>query len=325
MVEVRLHGELAAQFGRVWNLDIETPAEAVRAIECGKPGFVRKILELDKRGMVFRVRSKDHDYNNDDVGMRLGSVKRIDIIPLVCGAQAGLRFVAGLVLVIVGGVVTAYSGGSASPAGAALYSAGVSLMLGAIVEWLTPVPKRSDFENQRARSWTLDGAGSTVDQGSAVPVIYGEVLTSGLTISAGLAAVQVNVSGSLTPAVTVLGRLEHNAQLWGGAGLFTFNIPLSAGIFNLSEPYTFTWSITTPFASPVSAQIVDAGKATCKLVLVYSLSAAPSSIADQGVVQIAMTGIETSTSSGSAPQTVNVNASATIKIVVDAVELPSGG
>lgn len=200
MVEVRLHGELAKDFGKVWHLDINSPAEAVKAIEANCAGFMRRIMDLSRKGMVFRVRTKDHDYSSEDVHLRVGSMKRVDIIPIIVGASAGVRFVVGAVLIAVGFFLP-------SPATPYLYSAGISLMLGSVVEWLTPIPKKSE-QPGGLDSWSISGAASTVDQGYPVPVIYGEVLAGGYTVSASISASET-VNTSAAAPTTSIGGEDH--------------------------------------------------------------------------------------------------------------------
>ena len=101
MVEVRLHGALGKQFGTIWNLDIATPGEAVAAIDSNFPGFRKAITDLSRTGHCFRVRTKTHDYNDSDIGVSLGASSRLDIIPIVTGASAGVRFVSAFVLAAI--------------------------------------------------------------------------------------------------------------------------------------------------------------------------------------------------------------------------------
>lgn len=308
-----MHGPLAREFGAVWNLDIASPAEVVRAIECGRPGFTRRILDLDQRGMVFRVRTSTHEYGDDDLTLGFGSNKQLDIIPVVRGASAGIRFVVGAVLVVASFAV--------APATAPyLLGTGASLMLGAVAEWLAPVPKPGDFK-KNVPSWTLDGASNLVDQGLPVPVIYGEVLTGGYTISAGLAAVQVSPTGALAPAVTIGGRLDNAMDILG-TGVATLVIPLSASPINLVEPYGFSWSISG-FTGAAARRLVDLNKATLKLELDYDITTEGEGLSDTGSVTVLMTGIETSSSSGANPQTVTVQATENMTITVGSMLTPA--
>lgn len=244
MVEVRLHGPLA-QFGKVWNLEIETPAEAIRLIRVNTKGFLRKIKELSDQGMVFRLRTNTHDLSEDELECKTSKMTRLDIIPVVAGANAGLRFIVGAVLVAVGVI---YQQPWA-------ISMGASLMLGSVVEWLTPVPSQKDYNSPEGKqSWTISGPGNTVEQGYPVPVIYGTVLTGGYVVSAGMSVAEAT-DGTLVPSVSLGGRLSDAIN--GGwrsfeeAMTFYYTFNVTARVANLSSPLSYTWS-HTGFANAVS-------------------------------------------------------------------------
>jgi predicted phage tail protein len=265
LVEIRLHGELARDFGKVWHLAIDSAREAIMAIEANMPGIRAKVMELAGRGLVFRVRSKNHDYAEDDIDMRLGSVKRIDIIPLVRGASAGVRFVVGAVLAIVG--VFTYN--------PYLVSMGVSLMLGSVVEWLTPKPKKADVTESK-NSWTLSGATNNVDQGQPVPVIYGEVLAPGYTISAALSAAQVSPAGSLGPDIAIGGSYDQAVYPIAGQ-LTTVKLQFSVGAFNITDPMTYSWTVSG-FSSAQAVRVTGTNAATVYIeldIVIASFPAAP--------------------------------------------------
>lgn len=277
MVEIRLHGALAREFGRVWILDIATVQEAVQAIDANIKGFRRRIIDLADKGMVFRVRSKHHDYDNDDVHTQLGSIERVDIIPVIVGANANVRFVVGAVLAVVG---YAY----AQPY---LISAGVGLMLGSVVEWLTPSIKREDNSNKALQSWSVSGPTNTVDQGLPVPVIYGEVLTGAYAISGGISASQL-VNGAVT-AQCLIGGTSEFADMTGGGGSFTSSVKLSVGVFNLSEPFTYSWSYTG-FIGASAVRLTGAATPVIELQVDFSGLAGNTVTTYTGTVSVTVTG-----------------------------------
>ena len=297
MVEVRLHGALAAQFGQRWELDIASPAEAVQAIEAGRPGFKKAILDLAAKGMVFRVRSKTHDYNNDDVAVNLGRTRRIDIIPVVEGASAALRFVIGAVLVVAGLFFQ-------QPW---MVSVGAGMMIGSVAEWLTPKVKKEDMKDG-LKSWSISGPVDTADQGMPINVIYGEVLTTGYPISAGITIAET-VAGADNPSVEIGGRFD----LWAapGNGLpVTIVVALSASPVGLLEPFTYTWSYTG-FATATAIRFVDSTGASMRLELDYPGSAIY--LGDTGSVSVSLLGKkgngEDGTSTVSSTETINFNIS----------------
>jgi len=239
MVEVRLHGPLATQFGAHWDLDISTPLEAVSAIECARPGFRQAIADLAEKGMVFRVRTKNHDYGEEDIAMRLGSQRRVDIVPLVLGASAGVRFVIGAVLIATS---VMFLGGPTNPLGAAVFATGTSLVLGAVTEWLTPNIKRDDTPSG-LQSWGISGPTNTADQGSPVPVIYGEVLTGGYPISAGLTSSAYGSDAAATSTATIGGESDFSVSLaTSDSGVVTASISLSVSTAYIDEDVTYSWS-----------------------------------------------------------------------------------
>lgn len=308
MLEVRLHGALAAQFGRLWHFDVATPREAVDALECARRGFREALLRLDSKGYVFRVRTRGHDYSDDDIELR--ATERLDIIPIVRGASANLRFVAGAALTYIG-----YSM-SWTGIGAVAGGLGVSLMLGAVTEWLAPIQKRED-PYEAKESWSFSGPTNTADQGVPVPIIYGEVLTGSVPISAGLAASDMTPSGIVAPAVVITGTRDYTFFA-GAGGYFTVVINLSASPYNLLEPYAYTWTLSG-FAGAAAVRLLNNAGATVRLEVDYNV-APGATVTDSGNLSVSLTGID----SVSQLNPITVNASAPVTLAVSA-EIYQGG
>jgi predicted phage tail protein len=273
-----------------------------------RPKFRERIKALDQDGFVFRVRTKTHDYSNDDLTMSVGSNTRLDIIPIVRGSSAGVRFV-------VGSILLAASFITGVPAAWLPYirMGAASLMLGAVSEWLAPVTPRQDYENKRIPSWTIDGAYSTVDQGMPVPVIYGEVLTSGYSISAGLSVVQQTPSQAVAADALIGGEPNPTVNLTLAYSSVTVELRYSISPINLDGPYTYSWS-ASGFPSKSAMRLYDTNKATVRIQLDYSTSL--SSRTEVGTVSCQLTGIVPSTVSGSAPQQTTINKSLNINLAV---------
>jgi predicted phage tail protein len=297
MVEVRLHGSLAKAFGKVWHFDISSPREAFQAL-CGVvKGFHKKVLELDGQNLVFRVRTKHHDYTNDDVDLRLGGHSRLDIIPIVRGASAGVRFVVGAILVAAG-VFTGQP---------TLATMGASLMLGSVVEWLTPLPKKAE-QQAAAQSWTINGPSNTTDAGVPVPIIYGEVLTGSQCISAGVAAAQLTPSGAVAPAATIGGPLALSGVGYSDYGsTATVTQTYTVGVFNLTDPISVVWSYSG-FAG-ATVQLTPVGRS---VQLSVTGGTSTGNYNYSGTLTATVTGIETSTTSGEPPKTTTVSTSVTL-------------
>lgn len=106
----------------------------------------------------------------------------------------------------IGGAVAAGSGGLTGAAfGASTGFLGLSygtvalmgagMLLGGINQLLTPTPKVNS-EEQKTTSFTFDGPGGVTDEGGPIPLVYGEVITGGVTIASSI----IDGLGSTTQA-----------------------------------------------------------------------------------------------------------------------------
>jgi predicted phage tail protein len=191
MKTIRLHGDLADRFGREFTLAVRSPAEAVRALSVLLPGFRRYWRDnAQRRYKVFVGGRNVATPRGEHLSEPCSDREVIRIAPVLAGASAGIRFVVGAVLVIIGGVISGWSFGAASPFGSALAGLGFSMMAGAVVEMLSPQPKlASGTQEQDPRnkpSYNFNGAVNTTAQGHPVPLCYGRMLVGSAVISASL-------------------------------------------------------------------------------------------------------------------------------------------
>ena len=310
MLEIRLHGALAKQFGQRWDLNVSSPREAVSAIEANSPGFRRAIMGLQGLGYSFRVRTLTHDYGDDDIDLRVGAARRLDFIPVVTGSSAGARLVAGAIMVGIVAFAVAASGGAALTLfGQALFSTGLGLVFGSVAEMLTPANKQDNTSGTRLNSWTFNGPSNDLGQGQPVPVIYGEVLTGGYAISGGLSSSDLSVSGSIDPAVSIGGQFDISHETIY-TGTSTTALSYSAGPFNLTEPYTYAWTVGA-FTGASAVRVTGAGTAALRVEVDVSVSATPGVAFDAtSSVTLSMTG------KNSASATVTVSKTEPIRVVV---------
>lgn len=313
MIAVHLHGPLAKQFGKVWELEIGSVGEAVRAIDRLRGGFCDAIMDLSEKGMAFRVTtSRGQDLDNDTVAFPLRGVERVDIIPIVQGSSAAVRFVVGAIMVAVA-IAIAPQGGLAGPS-QVLFSMGASLMLGSVIEWLTPIPKTKDNSASGAQSWSINGPTNTVDQGLPVPLAYGEVLAGAYTVSAGISVATQTPAGSVAPTARIGGVTQLVYGDKAGAPR-TVVVRLSAGSLAIAEPYTYTWSLGT-FAGATHTRLLnDADKGTCSVEITLTPVANTVSTVT-GTVNVTVAGKEVNPAGGAAPANVNANASVSISVSI---------
>ncbi len=192
MRKIYLHGELGEKFGFEIELDVQTAAEAVRALCVNFEGFEAVM----RHGEFHVVRGHDIDKGRDlDLELcqtyRLGKAP-LHIAPYVAGSKRGgiLKVVLGVALI---GAAFLFSGGALATAvapgmlgGGFTYGnmalLGVALAVGGISQMLTPQEK----DNKKEDSYLFNGPGNTYDQGGALPLVYGEVITGGVLASIGV-------------------------------------------------------------------------------------------------------------------------------------------
>ena len=193
---IRLYGRLAKFIGRrVLEADVATAAEAVRFLIANWPE-----LEQHMADQHYRVSVGSYDLTEDELHDPAGQ-QEIKIVPVMAGAGAVGRIIAGVALVAVslllapgaalaGGLLTL--GPTAVSIGVGI---GVSLVLGGVAQLLTPVPRMNtgkDSEKDPRKSYSFSGIQQTSRQGVPVPIVYGETLVGSVVISAGIDTVQVS-------------------------------------------------------------------------------------------------------------------------------------
>ncbi|TDW20397.1 putative phage tail protein [Rhizobium azibense] len=190
MRKVFLHGELARRFGHEHQFEVETAAEAVRALCVNFEGFEK----LMRAGEWHVVRGKDIDRGRSlDIELctayRLGRAP-LHILPYVAGSKRGglLKVVLGVALV---GAAFLFSGGALATPIAALGGSvsygnmamlGVALAVAGVSQMLSPEEKSEENKD----SYLLSGPGNTYEQGGALPLVYGDVITGGVLASIGI-------------------------------------------------------------------------------------------------------------------------------------------
>lgn len=213
--EVRLYGSLAKFIGqRCFMAEISSAAEAVRMLIANFPGLERHMADQHYRVIV-------DSYDADLSEIHHPAAGCIQIIPVIGGAGGGAgKILAGIGLIAasillapVGGGFLGLGAGLAHAAGGALatgfVSAGIagaigavgaSLVLGGVAQLLSPTPQIGQYgpatpstfnttentELDPQKSYSFSGIQNTSQQGSPVPLIYGEVYVGSVVISAGI-------------------------------------------------------------------------------------------------------------------------------------------
>lgn len=183
-------GPLADKFGERFEFAANSIAEIVSALRVMVPGFEKFLMNSKDNDMDFAVFADEENYGEEQLSNPLGSAKEIKFVPIIGGAKKGglLQIVAGIVLIVAGYIVTGLSKGLAAPVGNYMIGMGISMIVGGIVQMLSPQPKADQNRKDDPRSYVFNGSVNVQAQGACVPVAYGEVMVGSVVVSAGIIA-----------------------------------------------------------------------------------------------------------------------------------------
>ena len=217
MKQIILEGQLGREFGEEWNLNVNSPAEALQAIMTQRPGM-RKFL-LDSEGIQgYEVFIDDEPLDmTEELIISNPGEGRYTFVPVVGGSKSsGLMMILGVTLIAMtgglgagfaapfmsgagaGGLVGGASGAglgalsvsstgataiTLGKAGTALSYLGTGLLLGGAAMMLAPdVPDGNTSE--KSENYLFGGPVNTVKQGEPIPLVYGRAIVGSKTISA---------------------------------------------------------------------------------------------------------------------------------------------
>jgi predicted phage tail protein len=218
LTTVRLYGKMGAKFGRVHHFHIANPAEAIRAFCAMFPGFEEYLYNAKDRGYAFGVLAGKRHLTKEQLQYPHGN-DVIRFAPIILGAKQGgiFQIILGSILIVAGFLL----GGPANPLGAYLIGAGISMVLGGVVQLLSPHPKGSSSKEKPANTpnYSFNGIVNTEAQGNPIPVMYGGPKKVGSAIaSAGIFAIDgVNIPTAAAAAGGV-GFAGALIGIMGGGG-----------------------------------------------------------------------------------------------------------
>ena len=196
--KVKLYGPLAdfvVERGgqETMEADISTPAEAIRFLVANWPELQGHMAE-----QYYKISTGNFEVEQEE--LHYPASNEVKIVPVIGGAGGNTgRIILGAALIAAAIAMPAGAGafaGFGSTAGAgwvtkALVQVGASLVLGGIAGMLTPVPKKPEYEQDPKLSYSFGGVQNTTRAGTPVPIIYGEIFTGSVIISAAIDTEQV--------------------------------------------------------------------------------------------------------------------------------------
>lgn len=188
LTTIKLYGHLAKRFGKVFEFDIDTAAESIRALSANLPGFKAHLLDHSEPGYRVYI-DKTVIMDEAELGLAMTRPSVIKIVPVVQGAGDGKaigKIILGVVLVIVAAVLYVFQ---LYPLAYAVGMSGITMLAGGISELVSSIPKTDDRAKQ-AKNYGFANSVDTIEQGLRVPIIYGQILADGLPVSVRLDIVE---------------------------------------------------------------------------------------------------------------------------------------
>ena len=193
-----LKGVAAKKFGRVHRFHVADIREMLRAMCSQVPGFKKYMSNAHHSGVRFAFFKDGENIGVEEFELT-STASDFTMMPVIEGAKQG-----GVLQIVIGAValVAAFftAGGSLALWGAAMSAGaisattvltgiGLSMMLGGVVQMLTPQPKiniGASSSTDNKPNYAFGAPVNTVAMGYPVPLLYGQREIGGAIISAGL-------------------------------------------------------------------------------------------------------------------------------------------
>jgi len=192
--KIKLYGKLAEFVGhKEFEVQVDSVAKAVSFLVHNFEG-IEKHMSLQN----YHVSVGDYDIDKDEIDYPVGG-QDIHFVPVISGAGSGARkFIVGAVLVgfaiATGGGFTALTSAGGLQLGAFgnfAFNLGAGLVLQGVNEMLFSSEEPTDEEDPRI-SFSFSGVQNTSRAGTSHPIVYGEIFTGSVLISAGIDTNQVS-------------------------------------------------------------------------------------------------------------------------------------
>jgi len=197
--KVKLYGQLAEFVGhKEFEVKVNNVAQAVSFLIHNFPG-----LEAYMSPKYYQVKVGDDDVGVDELDYPVGQ-QDIHFVPVISGAgRGGLGKVLLGALLITGAIMSGGGFGALQMFGGTglelkflgkfAMNLGIGLVLTGVSEMLFPLPQPQDFSSEEdpRLSFNFSGVQNTSRAGTPVPIVYGEIITGSVVISAAIDTNQV--------------------------------------------------------------------------------------------------------------------------------------
>ena len=200
--KLKLYGELAEFVGhKEFEIQVDSLGKAVSFLVNNFPQ-----VEKYMNPQYYQVKVGNYAVDKEEIHHPIGQ-EDIHIVPVITGAGRG-----GLGKILLGAAligIAVASGGAALGAGGALGfgsttagafslaamggNIGIALVLSGVSDMLFPLPEPQKFSSEEdpQLSFSFSGVQNTSRAGTPIPIVYGEIITGSVVISAAIDTNQV--------------------------------------------------------------------------------------------------------------------------------------
>ena len=192
--KVKLYGKLAEFIGhKEFEVEVNTVGKAISFLIHNFPE-----LESYMSPKYYQVKVGDSDIDKEEIHYPIGK-EDIHFVPVIQGAGGAGKVLAGALLiglaVATGGTSLMFgAGGFSAVAGTSIGfsvvagNLGLALVLGGVSQMLTPTPEPQQFNSEAdpQLSFSFSGIQNTSRAGTPIPIVYGEIFTGSIVISAAI-------------------------------------------------------------------------------------------------------------------------------------------
>ena len=194
--KIKLYGNLAEYCGGQSEFEAvaNTTADAIRFLAVNFKGLDKHMSE-----QFYQVKLGDTPLDYEEILYPAG-FEEIKIIPVVSGSGNVGKILAGIALIGIGFAFSGMSFGAflkapvfATNAAGAITGVnfyalagklGMLLVISGLAGLLTPTPEVDESEGDPQNSFSFSGIQNTARAGTVIPVIYGDVITGSIPVSA---------------------------------------------------------------------------------------------------------------------------------------------
>jgi predicted phage tail protein len=177
MTKIRLHGILAAEYGDVIHMDIYNPRDIIKAIDCNRVGFRKRVVDLHRQGFNYDI-VVDKKRLSKESFLSYKKPKELDLVPIIVGSG---QVVAAIAIAVVS-----------------------TLISYALMDPGTLDSGESTVSSKKGSLIFQGGAVNLTSQGTPIPIGYGRLRVGSQVIQSSIKSFPQSVESSKVMASNIL-------------------------------------------------------------------------------------------------------------------------